>query len=130
MSPKGPPFDFFKFFATSWSFTKPEGSPLFNFEPQIWRRLWPFWACFLLTTYLTLKGPLICSFVQLELRISKTYWILQNLVQNKTDVQNLENILGIPPLAIFVFLTSIFLGTLRLLFENFLNASKGPPLIF
>ena len=30
---KGPPFIFFSFFATSWSFTKPEGSPLFNFEP-------------------------------------------------------------------------------------------------
>ena len=27
MSPKGPPSIFFKFFATSWSFTKPEGSP-------------------------------------------------------------------------------------------------------
>ena len=27
MSPKGPPFNFLKFFATSWSFTKPEGSP-------------------------------------------------------------------------------------------------------
>ena len=27
------PFNFFSFFATSWSFTKPEGSPLFNFEP-------------------------------------------------------------------------------------------------
>ena len=28
MSPKGPPFNFFSnFFATSWSFTKPEGSP-------------------------------------------------------------------------------------------------------
>ena len=45
MSPKGPPFNFFKFFATSWSFTKPEGS-LLNFEPQIWRRLWPFSACY------------------------------------------------------------------------------------
>ena len=28
--PKGSPFIFFSFFATSWSFTKPEGSPLFN----------------------------------------------------------------------------------------------------
>ena len=27
MSPKGPPFNFLKFFATSWSFTKPERSP-------------------------------------------------------------------------------------------------------
>ena len=27
MSPKGPPFNFLKFFATSWSFTKPEGFP-------------------------------------------------------------------------------------------------------
>ena len=27
------PFNFFSFFAASWSFTKPEGSPLFNFEP-------------------------------------------------------------------------------------------------
>ena len=26
MSPRGPPFNFFEFFATSWSFTKPEGS--------------------------------------------------------------------------------------------------------
>ena len=32
-SPKGPPSIFFSFFAASWSFTKPEGSPLFNFEP-------------------------------------------------------------------------------------------------
>ena len=27
MSPKGPPSIFFSFFATSWSFTKPEGPP-------------------------------------------------------------------------------------------------------
>ena len=27
MSPKSPPFIFFSFFAASWSFTKPEGSP-------------------------------------------------------------------------------------------------------
>ena len=31
--PKWSPFNFFSFFVTSWSFTKPEGSPLFNFEP-------------------------------------------------------------------------------------------------
>ena len=26
---------FFSYFATSWSFTKPEGSPFYNFEPSI-----------------------------------------------------------------------------------------------
>ena len=29
--PKGLPFNFFSYFATSWSFTKPEGSPLLQF---------------------------------------------------------------------------------------------------
>ena len=37
-----------------------------------------------------------CSFVQLELGISKTYWIRQNTVQNKAHVQTLENILRVP----------------------------------
>ena len=51
---------------------------------------------FLQTTYLTQKVPLFCSFVKLELRISKTYWIRQNLVQNRTEVvQNLKNKLRI-----------------------------------
>ena len=36
-----------------------------------------------------------CLFVQLEQRMSKTYWKRrQNLVQNKTDVHNLEEIIG------------------------------------
>ena len=39
---------------------------------------------------------IFCSFVQLELRMSKTYWKRQNLVQNETDVQNFENVLIIP----------------------------------
>ena len=30
---KGSPLQFFSYFATSWSFTKPEGSPFYNFEP-------------------------------------------------------------------------------------------------
>ena len=29
--PKGLPFNFFSYFATSWNFTKPEGSPLLQF---------------------------------------------------------------------------------------------------
>ena len=34
--------------------------------------------------------------MQPELRMSKTYWKRQNPVQNKSDVQNLENLLWIP----------------------------------
>ena len=39
--------------------------------------------------------------------MSKTNWKRQNLIQNKTDDQNLENILRISILAILVFLTWI-----------------------
>ena len=31
---QGPPFNFFSNFATNWSFTKPKGSPFYNFEPS------------------------------------------------------------------------------------------------
>ena len=46
--------------------------------------------------------------------------------RSKTDVQNLENILKIPFLAILVFFTSIFFGTMRLFIENFWIAPKCP----
>ena len=45
--------------------------------------------------------------------------------RNKTDVQNLENILRIP-LSILVSFTSIFFGTMRL-FQKFLDCTKGFP---
>ena len=68
-------------------------------------------------SFLATYGPLF-SFVQLELRMSKTYWKRQNLILNKTGVQKLENILRIPTLAILVFFS-----------ENFLMSPKGSPFI-
>ena len=80
------------------------------------------------TTDLTLKDPLLCSFVQFELRTSKTYWIRQNFAQSQTDVQNLENILRI------LFWLSWFfnLNFLALWeFSGFFYCSKwSPPLQF
>ena len=118
----------FWYFATECMLINPKGSPLLHFSAlcNIFRKkiknfvffkktFCVFWALdiapklhvlvlfYFFPPDLTLKGPLFCSFVQLELRMSKTYWIRQNLVQNKTDVQNLENIRRI-----LVFLTSIF----------------------
>ena len=74
---------------------------------------------------LTLKGPLFCSFVQLELRMSKTYWIRQNIVQNKTDVQNLENIRRI-----LAFLASIFFQHYETFIRKFFDYTKVPPSFF
>ena len=64
---------------------------------------------------------------QPELRIFKTYSKRQNLFRNKTDIQNLENILRVPTLAIFVFLTQILFSTMRLFWKT---ASKAPLSIF
>ena len=57
-----------------------------------------------------------CSFVQLELCMSKTYWIRQNLVQNKTDVHTKD-----PPLAILVFLTCFFFRHYETFFRKFFD---------
>ena len=54
----------------------------------------------------------------------------QNIVQNKTDVQNLENILRITPLAILVFFSLGFFSALRLSCENFCIAPRVPLHLF
>ena len=72
-------------------------------------------------SFYTLK---VHFFVQLELRMSKPYWKRQNLVQNKTNVQKLENILRIPFGYLDVFNLDFF-GTMRLFFRKFFDYTKG-----
>ena len=76
--PKGFPLQFFFHFLQPAGVSQsPKGLP-FNFEPEIWRRIWPFSACFsvsALRVYSTLRATRYAGLVALfyGLRTEKTF---------------------------------------------------------